>query len=225
MPERRTSRTSLSAKGAASTSGLRKLQKQRGLTDLTQLSHFTIAELLSLKNFGRRTLADLLRSILPMIRDDAAGKIDLANSTHEDISPAVTRAAERLRAHPDSARIRCTDPRFRVEACTLLSIANSSNIDHALGSTASLHDVAHRLIGRTREISPNEHTLDVIGKLRRKIARARRLPLDRELEEISREFARGSNASDVTCLNAALSFALFSSRVIPSKPRGKKIPL
>jgi hypothetical protein len=176
------------------------LRKHHGLADLSYLSHFTIGQLLRLRNFGRKPLIDLLSAVLPVILEDTTDRIGGVSLERQEISRAITKAAERLRAQPHSSRVRCTDPRFRLEAGTLLFAANSCSDDPPLDPSASLHDVAHRLVGRMRDNAPQERTLDAIGKIRRKIARVRRLPLERELQEISREFASGRN------LDLALSF-------------------
>jgi len=48
---------------------LRELERYEGLSDLSQLSRFTIGKLLHLKNFGRISLINLLSAALPMILD------------------------------------------------------------------------------------------------------------------------------------------------------------
>src|SRR5260370_42709891 len=50
---------------------LRELERYEGLSDLSQLSRFTIGKLLHLKNFGRISLINLLSAALPVILDHA----------------------------------------------------------------------------------------------------------------------------------------------------------
>ena len=177
---------------------LRNLKRSHGLTDLSDLSRFTINDLLHLKNFGRTSLANLLSAALPVVLDQATG-VSTVVPTSTLASQRVTQAAEKLRAQPYSGRVSCTDPRFRSELNSLLSIANASSDDPALLPSASLHSVAHRLVGRQRDTVPPDHTLDVITRIRRRIARARRLPLERELEEITRGFVSGRNVNLLVC--------------------------
>jgi hypothetical protein len=170
---------------------LKNLKASQGVTDLSQLSRFTIGELLHLNNFGRKSLIDLLTSVMPMILDNAARPFNDSCLDNPMISASVTGAAERLRSQSYSASIHCTDPRFKSEVGTLLYIANSSSDDPPLGASATLHTVAHRLVGRSRDNKPPELTLGTIRKIRYKVARARRMPLEKELEEITRAFAQG----------------------------------
>ena len=170
---------------------LRGLKVSRGVTDLSQLSRLTIGELLHLENFGRKSLINLLSSVVPMILDNAARPSSNFRRDHRTISASVTRAAERLRAQSYSARIRCTDPRFKSEAGALLYIANSNSDGPPLDASASLHTVAHRLVGRSNDDMPAELTLAAIRKIRYKVARVRRMPLEQELKEITRAFAVG----------------------------------
>jgi hypothetical protein len=102
---------------------LHDLEKHHGLTDISHLSHITIDELLRLKNFGRKSLIDLLSSVLPVILDHTTDLVGVASCEREPVSVTVTRAAERLRAQPYAARVRCSDARFKSEAGTLLFIA------------------------------------------------------------------------------------------------------
>ncbi len=179
---------------------LRSLKRRHGFANLSDLSRFTIGELLLLKNFGRKSLVNLLSSVLPVIIDHAASPASVSNADRPQISAAVTAAAERLRAQTYSGRIYCNDPRFRSEIGTLLLISNSGSEDPALSTSASLHAVAHRLTGRIRENSPPERTLGVIRKIRYKIARARQLSLERELEDITQALATGRNVNIVLSL-------------------------
>lgn len=172
---------------------LRELEKYEGLTDLSGLSRFTLGELLHRKNFGRKSLADLLSSTLPLILDKSDKNAD--PDSRSSLFARVTRVAERLRAQPYSRRVRCGDPRFVAETATLLSIANSSSDDPPLGPFASLHAIAHKLVGRTKNDFSAERAIDALGKIRRKIARARGIFLERELEEIVRACVTGRNAT------------------------------
>jgi hypothetical protein len=173
---------------------LQRLKASRGVTDLSQLSGLTIGELLHLRNFGPKSLTNLLSSVMPVILDNGTQPFSDAYQDKQPISAAVTTAAERLRAQSYAVRIRGTDPRFKSEFSTLLYVANSSSDDLALDVSASLHAVAHRLVDRTRDSIPPEKTLETIRKIRNKIARARKMPLEQELGEITRAFGMARDA-------------------------------
>jgi hypothetical protein len=173
---------------------LERLKASHGVTDLSQLSGLTIGKLLHLGNFGPKSLTNLLSSVMPVILDNATQPFSDAYQDKQPISAAVTRAAERLHAQSYSVRIRCTDPRFKSEVSTLLYVANSSSDDLALDASATLHAVAHQLVGRTRDFLPPVKTLEAIRKIQYKIARARKMALEQELGEITRAFAMGRDA-------------------------------
>lgn len=179
---------------------LRDLQKRYGVSGVHDLNRFTIGQLLRLNKFGRKSLIELLSSVLPVVQDYAPGQSSSASVEPRNISRTVTKAAERLRSHPYCKRVHCSDPRFRSEARALLYIANSCSDEVQLGLSATLHEVAHCLVGRARDTSPPERALNAIRSARRKIASALKIPLEKELEEITREFITGRN------LNIVLSF-------------------
>ncbi len=170
---------------------LETLQKRHNLEGLSDLSRFTIGQLLGLKNFGRKSMADLLASLRTLIVDDDVGR--QTDSSVRPLSALVTAAAERLRAQSYSSRIRCTDPRFGRDACALLVIANGSSDEPELSPLASLHTVAHRLVGRKHDNSPPELVLGAITKIRSKVARARHLHLEKELDDIASSFLAGKS--------------------------------
>jgi hypothetical protein len=180
---------------------IRDLEKYDGLTDLSLLSRFTLGQLLHTKNFGRKSLINLLSAALPIMLDCTTNPVGTVRAEEGSVSASLTRAAERLRAQPYSARVRCTDPRFKSEVGALLFIANSASDEPPLASSASLHAVAHRLVGRTRDKLPPERTLNAIVTIRRKIARARKLPLERELKEIA--------GALMTARNVEIALSLF----------------
>jgi hypothetical protein len=173
--------------------GLLRLKHSHGITELNHLERLTIGELLKLKNFGPTSLINLLSAILPAILDDNRQTNSNLSGDRQSISSSVTAAAERLRAQPSSPRILCTDPRLKPEVATLLYAANACSDDPPLSTTASLHGVAHRLVGRARDYLPPEKIISTIKRLRYKIARIRKLPLERELKEITEAFAKGRN--------------------------------
>lgn len=173
-----------------------RLKASRGIADLSQLSQLSIRELLEMKNFGRKSLVNLLSSVLPIILDDTSED----PSIDRPLSANVTEAAGRLSAQSYSLQIRCTDPRFKSEVGPLLFAANSSSSDSPLSAAASLHDVAHRLVGRTRDSLLPERILSTIRKIRLKVARARKIPLERELNEIVQTFVIGRNAEMIKSL-------------------------
>jgi hypothetical protein len=171
--------------------------RRQGIKDLHDLSGFTVGELLKSKHFGRKSLGNLLSSVLSIIVNDNAAEL---TNREPSISVLVTAAAERLRIQPYSHLVRCNDPRFRLEIGPLLFTANASSDGPPLGTSASLHVLAHRIVSRTRDGSPPDFILEAIRKVRYRIARARRLNLEKELEEIVRTSATGRNVKIVLSL-------------------------
>jgi hypothetical protein len=173
---------------------IEKLHKQHNLESLADINRFTIGHLMGLKNFGRKSMIDLLSSVRVVVTDANVG----ASTDGRPLSPIVTAAAQRLRAQYYASRVRCTDPRLGADACALLAVANTCSRESDLPPSAFIQAVAHRLVGRTRDSSPEELVLGAIRGIRSKVARARRLTLEKELEEITNLFMKGKNAGVVS---------------------------
>jgi hypothetical protein len=169
---------------------LKNLEASQGIT-LGKLHQLTVGRLLETKNFGWKSLVDLLSSVAPMILDCARASSGDSSKDCQPMSAPVTEAAQRLGAQPYSVHIRCTDPRFMPEVGMLLYAANSSSEAAPLDASASLHSVASRLVGRSREVFGPENTLGVIRRLRRKIADAQKMTLETELKDITQALAKG----------------------------------
>jgi hypothetical protein len=161
---------------------------QCGVVELIDLCKFTIGDLFQIQNFGSKSLVNLLSSIEPLLLDDPS---DRSGNSGSVLSEAVTRAATNLGEHPCCPRILWTDPRFRTEAEMLFAIANFSSNGRRLRDSASLRAVCYKLAGRASEKVPPKLTLDLVRRVRRKIARAQRITVECEIDEIARAFLTG----------------------------------
>src|SRR5579863_2967978 len=74
---------------------LQEFTKVRGFPDLRNLSSCTIGELLSSKNFGRKSLDNLFVALIPFIRCTKTHSDEGGTLYRVEVSPSVTRAAER----------------------------------------------------------------------------------------------------------------------------------
>ncbi len=142
---------------------------------------------------GPMLLRELLSAVLPWISEGLDPSFCEKVTGGEKDALRLTQAAERLRAQPYSAHARSNDLRFHLEAGVVLLAANASAEGRALDASATLRAVGHRLAVRKRDVLPVGDVVARIRKLRVKIAQARRLPLETELQDIAGRLLDGRN--------------------------------
>jgi DNA-binding transcriptional MerR regulator len=163
------------------------LIKDGVISCLAELSNLTIGEVMSRPNFGVKSLADLLKTIEPVICET-----ELPRDTAERLSPSLTRAASRLVNSRFSQAIRCDDPRMRDLLGELLCSANNTSSEEPLDLTATLDASAHRVVTRSRDPADPPAIEELIRRIRFTIAQLTRMKLEDELRTVTiRYVSRG----------------------------------
>jgi DNA-binding transcriptional MerR regulator len=164
------------------------LIKDGVISGLAELSNLTIGEVMSRPNFGVRSLADLLKTIGPMICDTG-----LPRDTVGRTSPSLTRAASRLAKSRFSQAIRCDDPRMTGLLGELLYSANNASSDAPLDLTSTLLAVAERMAMRTRDPADPAAVEGLIRRIRFTVARLTRMNLEDELRTVTIRYVSPNN--------------------------------
>lgn len=161
---------------------LQALVKEGVISTLGDLSRLSLGELLSRKNFGKKSLLDLLESVsLSIAPEETLSSTPAA--TPVPSSRQLTRSAERLRDLKYASMIRCNDLRLSRYLQPLLASANAASDSPPLAVSASLYAVGHRLVGRTHDMEP-ESVLVQIRQLRASLSSLLRVSLERELSQV-----------------------------------------
>lgn len=145
-----------------------------------ELSNLTIGEVMSRPNFGVKSLADLLKTIVPVICETEPPR-----DTDERLSPSLTHAASRLVNSRFSQAIRCDDPRMRDLLGELLCSANNVSSEELLDLTATVNAVAHRVVKPSRDPADPSAIEELIRRIRFTVAQLTRMTLDDELRTVT----------------------------------------
>jgi hypothetical protein len=162
----------------------------------SDVAHLTVGQMMRTKNFGTRSMVDLLQSFdriasCPVFDSDI--RMSPSAETLEPLSSNLTWAADRLSASRTGRRIRANDPRMRNLVRELLYTANNSSNEPPLGSAATLTEIARRLAVRTRDpLSPSE-TVNLIDQIRLGLSGLIRMTLEDELQSLAAQHVSGRN--------------------------------
>jgi len=162
----------------------------------SDIAELTIGRMMSKTNFGTRSLVDLLRSLDHLacysVSDSDSGVKANAHIL-EPLSSNLTMAADRLSASRTARRVRANDPRMRKLIQELLYLANNSGNESPLSSTATLSEIARRLVVRVRDpVSPSE-AVSLINKIRLRLFELIRMSLEEELQSSAAQHIAGRN--------------------------------
>ena len=166
----------------------------------SDLSQLTVRQMMRTKNFGERSLRNLLRSIEQL---NGTQSITIATPELESpkiLCPDLIRAAEKLAQSRIASRIRCSDPRMPKLCGDLLYAANRSSDGPPLDSNASLQQVASRLAARTSTPSNAPQLVSAIRLLRIRLAELMRMKLETELRSLAEVQLGGRNLELVLAL-------------------------
>ena len=147
-----------------------------------RLGDHTIGEIMTIRAFGPRCLVDLLCALESPHR--AADPEEPAEVEEDGVplSEELDAAVERLGALPQSAAVRCEDPRF-------------SRLMHVVDVEARTADeLAQRLAARVQDPPDVPYVIEQVGQLADRIERMPRLTLEGELIEIFASTANPRNA-------------------------------
>jgi hypothetical protein len=153
----------------------------------SDIARLTIAQIMHTKNFGTTSLVDLLRSldcIANCSATDWDGGVTPGAKTLEPLSSNLTWAADRLSTSRSGKRVRANDPRMHDLIKELLYLANNSSNAPPLGSTATLSEIAHRLVVRARDPSSPSEAVNLIDKIRLRLSELLRMSLEEELHSL-----------------------------------------
>lgn len=159
---------------------LNTMRRQGVIRSPIDLSSMRLHEVLRRKDFGRKSLIDLLGALSSYAPPRA---FSVCSPEVSPLSSALTKSAERLRAVRYAGAIRCNDLRLGRYLKPIWAYSNAAHSDTPLASAAHLYAVAHRLVGREHDINPEE-LLAVIQNTRTAMSAAMRLTLDRELFQL-----------------------------------------
>ena len=159
----------------------------------SDLSQLTLRQMMDTRNFGRKSLLNLLRSIEQVqgTQPDTTGVFELdttgafESESPIPLCPDLTRAAEKLAQSRVTRRIRCNDPRLSEYCNVLLYAANNSSDYPPLDSNAFLMRVAFRLAASTSTPSNASQLVSSIQQLRLKLAELMRMKLETELRSLA----------------------------------------
>lgn len=175
------------------------LIKEGIITNLSDLSGFTVGELLRRRNFGRKSLIELLNAIYPLVLEDEQ-QDSVERPEHiarAKLSKSLDREAEKLARSRLAKRVRCDDLRLHGLLGPLLFLVNSSSSERPLNTFAALQDLGHRLLTRRRDPVPLSDALEGIQQVRIKIAGLMRKKLEEELRAICTVCVKGERNQDV----------------------------
>jgi DNA-directed RNA polymerase alpha subunit len=149
------------------------------------LSQLTVRRIMRTKNFGRKSLRNLLRSIEQLQLPQPVTTAELIHAAPKLHCPDLTRAAEKLVQSRVANRIRCNDPRISKLCGDLLYAVNNSGAYPPLDSKAGLQQVALRLAACTWTAYNVSQLLNQIRVLRLKLAELMRMELEIELRSLA----------------------------------------
>jgi hypothetical protein len=133
------------------------------------VAQLTVGQMMRTKNFGTTSMVDLLRSLDLIARYstcDSDSGVTPDAETLEPLSSNLSWAADRLSASRTGRRVRANDPRMRHLTIELLYLANNSSNEPPVGSTATLTEIARRLVVRTRDPRSPSEAVDLIDQIR-----------------------------------------------------------
>lgn len=151
----------------------------------SDLSQLTLRQMMRTKNFGRKSLGNLLHSIEQLHRPKPVTTAEPVHAVPKLVSPDLTRAAEKLARSRVVSRIRCNDPRVSKLCGDLLYAVNNSSTYSPLDSKATLQQVALRLATCTWNPYTASQVVNTIGLLRLRLAELMRMKLETELRSLA----------------------------------------
>jgi DNA-directed RNA polymerase alpha subunit len=166
----------------------------------SDLSRMTIRKLMRTKNFGRKSLANLLRSIEQLQGPRYGTTKEALRGAPKLSCPDLTRAAEKLVQSRIAGRIRCGDSRVSKLCGDLLYTANNSGDYPPLDSNATLQQVALRLASCTYNLETASRVMTAIRQLRLRLAELMRMKLETEMRSLASMHITGRDLEMVLAL-------------------------
>jgi hypothetical protein len=171
---------------------LKQMMWNAGVARLDGLKQLTIERILNTSGFGARCLVDLLTSLEGVaIGNDQINIVDTEDKKHELDEPTVhldgclTQEATRLRQVPNAKSVRLDDPRLARYFREIFRYASAMGNGTPLNTQATVADMADRIANRRCDPLNSMALSEQIRALRKHIAAASRVPLEKELRGIT----------------------------------------
>jgi DNA-directed RNA polymerase alpha subunit len=164
---------------------LTELMREDVISRPSDLSQLTLRKMMRTKNFGRKSLRNLLHAIEHLRGPQPVTTTEPECESPKRLCPDLTRAAEKLAQSRVAGRVRCSDPRMSKLCGDLLYAANNSGDNPPLDSKATLQQVALRLAACTWAPSSASQLASAIRLLRLRLAELIRMKLETELHSLA----------------------------------------
>lgn len=153
------------------------LKKVHGLTELSDLSRFTLGELLHLKNFGRKSLLDLLSAVFPVILDHPESTVGVSTVALPPMDRALSHAeVQDLLRFPDKLTIHDLDLLKRrfpqiAPAVRISDLSLSVRVGNCLRVLKELHAIGAKTLQAIGDVFhlTRERVRQVTSKFRKKV--------------------------------------------------------
>lgn len=158
------------------------------LEDPTKMGRSTIGDLMRIRNFGAKSLVDILCSLEAVgarVADDVASP-DAKPDRTIALDAALTSAGRELSDHPDANLISLSDPRF-----------GDWELGESFPRAKTLAEVGSLIAGRRFDPPDTAEIADRVRRLTKAVGEAGALPLEEELLMILRSVARRPEKADV----------------------------
>ncbi len=172
---------------------LTELVRQGVISRPSDLSRLTFGQVMRTKNFGRKSLTNLLRSIEQLRGPQRVTSADPERAALKPLCPELTWAAEKLVQSRIASRTRCNDLRISELCRDLLYAANNSSDDPPLDSEATLQQVAQRQSVRTWDPPDASELMSAIRRVRLRLVELMRMELETELRSLAAMRLRNRN--------------------------------
>lgn len=172
------------------------LLKNKVISRPSDLDQLTVGQIMKTKNFGLTSLVDLLCAIERngLYSFSPPPPISSSRELHvRDLSIRLTETVHKLTASRLGHRVRCDDPRLHEPLGELLYFANNASDNPPLEGKSTLHEVARRLLTRTRDPLPADGIVDLITRIRSTLAALARGMLQYELRSLASQHVMGRN--------------------------------
>ena len=157
----------------------------------SDLSKLTLRTMMRTKNFGRKSLINLLKSMERLASREAVSNSQTDSSLPAQLCVDLTHKAEKLAASRVAGLLRCNDLRLLPDLRFLRNAANNCGFDESIDSTDTLQQLAQRLAIRTSDPPSPHKVVDAICRVRLRLAEIMKMALESELRSLAAVQLRG----------------------------------
>lgn len=156
------------------------LMKKGEISTPCDLSRLTVREIMLTKNFGKKSLVNLIRS-MEQLSQSRVSEISPGGSRVRDLSlPSLLNKFLHSRM---ATKVRCNDPRMSGILLELLSLANTLGDGAPLNSNVTLQELAAKLAECTIDPSTSTRLAKLISEIRLQLVRLSQMNLETELRD------------------------------------------